>query len=268
MKSGGGGKVLMALGVVLALISGGVVFFIASTAPTGAKEIPTKSVVVARNEIPERAIITDALLEVIELPESTVPPGAVLRKEDLVDKFARDRIYARTPIQLTQIAARRPGDAPVVQPALPPAAAAPGGAKPVVLDVAAAYTLEKGRTMVAVDYPEASKLISAGILRPKDRVDIYVKAPGVGGEQLALIFSNKEIHAIGDLKQTDTASPSPTMLFVDTPQNALVLKFIETMNPFLLIRSAEDGDDPRRTDLVTQNYICQRFGLQCVGAAR
>jgi len=266
MKAGGGGKVLMMLGVVMALISGGVVFLLASTATTTAKEIPMKDVVVAINEILERAIITDALLTTVELPEASVPPGAVLKKEDLIDKFAKDKIYPKTPIQLTQIAARRPGDAPVIQPTPPPATGST--VKTPVLDVTASYTLEKGRTMVAVDYPEASKLIVAGILRPKDRVDIYVKAPGVGGDQLALIFSNKEIHAIGDLKQTETATPSPTMLFIDTPQNALVLKFIETMNPFLLIRSAEDGEDPRRTDLVTQNYICQRFGLQCVAAPR
>ena len=38
-------------------------------------------------------------------------------------------------------------------------------------------------------------------------------------------------------------------------------KFIESMNPFLLIRSADDGEDPRRTDLVTQEYMSARFGL-------
>lgn len=223
------------------------------------------AIVVANNEIPERAIITDALLMTIEVPTANIPPGAVLKKEDLIDKFTRDKLYAKTPIQLTQIAARRPGEAPAVQPAAPPAPVGPGGTAPAKpLDVTASYVLEKGRTMVAVDYPEAAKLITAGILRPKDRVDIYVKAPGIGGDQLALIFSNKEIHAIGDLTKTDTASPSPTLLFIDTPQNALVFKFIETMNPFLLIRSAEDGEDPRRTDLVTQNYVCQRFGLQCL----
>lgn len=260
MKAGGG-KVLMMLGVVLALISGGVVFVIASTATAGPKETPVKAIVVAKNEIPERGIITDALLEIVEYPETLIPPGAVLKKEDVVDKFAKDKISARYPIQSSQIAARKPGDAPVVQPPAPSA----GGptTKPVVMDVAAAYTLEKGRTMVAVDYPEAAKLIAAGILRPKDRVDIYVKAPGIGGDQLALIFSNKEVHAVGDIKQTETAAATATLLFVDTPQNALVFKFIETMNPFLLIRSAEDGEDPRRTDLVTQSYVCQRFGLQC-----
>jgi Flp pilus assembly protein CpaB len=266
MKTGGGGKVLMMLGVVLALISGGVVFVIASTATAGPKETPMTAIVVAANEIPERAIITDALLTTVEVPTASIPPGAVLKKEDLIDKFAKDKLYPKTPIQLTQIAARRPGEIPAVQPTQPPATGST--TKTPVLDVTASYSLEKGRTMVAVDYPEASKLIVAGILRPKDRVDIYVRAPGIGGEQLALIFSNKEIHAIGDLKQTESAAPSPTLLFIDTPQNALVFKFIEAMNPFLLIRSAEDGDDPRRTDLVTQNYVCQRFGLQCTAPTR
>lgn len=260
MKAGGG-KVLMALGVVLALISGGVVFFVASTATAGPKEVVTKPVVVARNEIAERTIITDALLDIVVMPEDVIPPGAILKKEDVIDKFAKAKIYPRTAIFVDQIAARKPGDAPAVQPTPVGGAPAPT-TKPVVQDVTAAYTIEKGRTIVAVDYPEASKLISAGILRPGDKVDIYVKAPGASGEQLALIFSNKELKAVGNITQTDKAAASPTLLFIDTPQNALVLKYIESMNPYLLIRSAEDGDDPRRTDLVTQDYIIARFGLQ------
>ena len=267
MKAGGG-KVLMALGVVLALISGGVVFFITASASAGPKEIPMTNVVVAKNEIAERTIISDALLTVVSLPEETVPPGAVLKKEDLIDKFAKTKIYPKTPIQANQIAARKPGEAPVTQPTPAAAAGAAPATPPKVEEVAAAYSIEKGRTIVAVDYPEAAKLMSAGILRPGDKVDIYVRSAGVAGEQLALVYSNKEIKAFGNLNATDSkAAASPTLIFIDTPQNALILKFIETMNPYLLIRSADDGEDPRLTDLVTQTYICQRFRLQCALAA-
>ena len=111
--------------------------------------------------------------------------------------------------------------------------------------------------------------MSAGILRPGDKVDIYVHSAGAAGDQLALVFSNKEIKAVGNLNATPDQAAGPTLIFIDTPQNALVLKFIETMNPYLLIRSVDDGEDPRLTDLVTQPYVCQRFRLQCaVGAPR
>ena len=265
----GGGKVLMALGVVLALLSGGVVFFIASTsAAAGSREIPMKAVLVTRTEIAERALITDDLLDVIQLPEDGIPPGAILGTEraKLKDTFAKTRIYARTPIQLSQVTARKPVEPPDLQPK-PPGAPAVGTPAPTFA-VPVSALLEKGRTMVAVDYPEASKLISAGVLRPGDKVDIYVKTPGTSGDQLAMIFFNKEIKAIGSISQTDQAAPSPTLLFIDSPQDALVLKFIESMNPFLLVRSVEDGGDARLTDPVTQDYIISRFHLQRPAAPR
>ena len=259
----GSGKVLMALGVVLALISGGAVFWITSTATAAPPQILMKSVVVAKNEIAERTLLTDDLLDVVDLPETVIPPGAILGsdRDKLKDTFAKDKLYPRTPIQLPQVAAKKAGDAPQVQPT---AAAAGAPPKPVpTFDVSAPYTILKGQTIVPVEYPEAAKLITAGVLRPGDRVDIYARTAGACGEQMALVFPNKEIKAIGTYTQTTgAAASSPTLIFVDTPQNALVLKFLETMNPFLLIRSVEDQDDPRRTDLVTKDYVAARFGLQ------
>lgn len=263
-----GGTLLMAFGVVLSLLAGGIVFFIASTATAPAAPIPTKEVVVAAGaDIPERTLITQAQVQVVQMPESIIPGGAVLKLEDVVGKFAKEKIRARTAVIAAQLATTgKPGETPPI--AQPSPAAASGAKPPPVKLVDAAFTLDKGKVMVAVDYPEAAKLVSAGILRPGNKVDIYVKAPGVSSEQMALIFSNMEIKAIGDLTQTDeTKAASSTLIFIVSPQDAVVLKYLETMNPFFLLRAAGD-DQPLKTDLVTMDYIVARFGLQRALAGR
>src|SRR5438477_12160559 len=166
----GGGKVMMALGAVLALISGGVVFFIASTATAAPAPLVTKSLYVAKEEIPDRTVINPALFETVDFPEKAVPQGAIFATDKLADgstakdffakdQFAKERIYARTPLLLSQVAARKPGDAVAVQPSPSPAAAG-ASPKPVTQQVFPSFTIEKGKTMVAVDYPEAAKLIT------------------------------------------------------------------------------------------------------------
>ena len=256
------GTVLMAFGVVLALLSGAIVFFISQTATAAPVETPLVKVVVARTEIKERTKITADMVKVADMPEPTKPRNAWTKVEDVVGKWARENIHEGTPLLDLSLAVT-----PETLAAAPPVAEkgagpSPGGgqpAKPKLVD--AAFTLKPGQTMVAVDYPEASKLVAAGILQPGNKVDIYVKAPGLTSDQMALIYSNVEIKAIGDLTKTTEALPSATLIFVVEPQQALVLKYLESLNPFLLIRAAGD-DQVIRTDLVTMDYIVSRFGLQ------
>ncbi len=263
-----GGTVLMALGVVLALISGLVVFFVTQTATAAPPEVPTRDVVVARIEIRERTRITPDMLQIAKIPENVIPPGTFTTIEDVTGKWAKENVHVRTAVIGTVLAVTDES-VPAIPAGAAPAGGGPlgGGAPPPPKLIDAAYTLEPGKTMVAVSYPEAAKLASAGILRAGNKVDIYVKAPGLNGDQMALIFSNMEIKAIGDLNTgtkdsaAKDAAPSATLIFITTPQDALVLKFLESMNPFLLLRAAGD-DQVIKTDLVTQDYIAARFGLQ------
>lgn len=264
MGKAGGGKILMLLGVVLSIGAGLIVFFVTQTATAAPTEVPRKNVVVARTDIVERTLITPDLLRVAAMPEDIIPPGAVFKLEDVVNKFAKEKIHNGNAVLTTHLATTgKPGETPPAAQPIPPAPANP----PPVKKVDAAFALEKGKTIVAVDYPEAAKLIATGILKPGNKVDIYVKTAGATSEQIALIYSNIEIKAIGNLSQTEDAPPSPTMIFEVTPQDALVLKYLETMSPILLLRAAGD-ETVIRTDLVTMEYIIARFQLQRPAAAR
>ncbi len=275
MGKKGGSKILMLLGVVLALIAGGVVFVLASGATsTNNEPEPRKLVVVAKQDIPERSKLTRDLLDTVNMPESVIPPGAYLKLEDIVDKkFAKTRLFPRMPITNLQTADSKPDDTPpVVQPATGPAA------KPAIPKlVEASYTLDSGQTIVAVDYPEAAKLIAAGLLKPGDRVNIFIKVAGGAGEQVAEVFPSSnpliqpqprplEIKAIGNFSQTTEAAPSTTMIFQVSPREAIVLKLLENLNPFFLVHPAVDKDNPTiRTDVMTSDQVQQAVGLRPAG---
>jgi hypothetical protein len=266
----GGSKVLMLLGVVLAFLAFGIVFVMANSVVVAGEQEPRKQVVVARVEIPERAKLTRDLLDVVEMPLSIVPPKAYLKLEDVTDKvFAKERIPARLAITQDQTAAGKPGPAPEVQ---IPTAPTPKGPPPQLVE--AAYTLESGQTVVSVEYPEAAKLITAGILKVGDRVNIFIKVPGAGGDQVAQVFPSAafqgnpkplEIKAIGNLSTPADAAtaPSPTMIFQVSPREAIVLKLLETMNPFFLIHPAVDKDNPTiRADVLSSEQVQLAVGLR------
>lgn len=261
-KKGGNSTILMVLGLVLALISGGIVFVITQTSTSSAKEVRLQKIIVASRDIPERTVVTDAMVRELSVPVEDVPKDAIADRKEVVDKFVKERVRAGQPILGFQLAITgKPGEQPPqTLPGVPPTTPASEAAKPRTVN--AAFSIDKGKVMVAVDYPGAAKLVTAGVLQPGDKVDIYVKAPGINSDQIALIFSNIEIKAIGNLSTAGgEAPPSPTLIFVAPPQDALVLKYLETLDPFLLLRAAGD-EETLRTDLVTMDYLVARFRLQ------
>jgi Flp pilus assembly protein CpaB len=204
----------------------------------------------------------------VSIPVDTVPRDSIDAMTKVINKFAKERVRPGQPILSPQIAETgKPGEErPQGLPGVAPAAPASGAPPPKTVD--AAFVVDKGKVMVAVDYPEAAKLVTAGVLRPGDKVDIYIKAPGINSDQIALIFSNIEIKAIGRLATAGgEAPPSPTLIFIVPPQDALVLKYLEGLGPFLLLRAAGDVETIR-TDLVTMDYLVQRFRLQRAGGGR
>lgn len=249
-----GGNILIALGVVLALIGGGLTFVITQTATNRPQEELKKPVVIARSEFLEGALITTDKLEIQEWPESIVPPGSVSGLDSLNGKFAKVRIPARTPLVINQL-----GGVDLTKlstNAGPPGSIAP---RPSTF-VEPEYTLDKGQVLVVVNYPSAASLVGAGVLRSGSMVDIIVRTPGAVGDQIAPIFRNIRVRAVGNIDPTAAAAGS-TLIFAVSPQDALILKFVESMNPDLLLRAAGDTESSP-TDLVTQEYMIRRYRLE------
>lgn len=251
----------MAFGVVLALSAGAVVFFVMQLNVAKSAEIPKRPVVVVAGpaDILERTIITADKIKVEQWPEDIIPPTALRTPEEVTGKFAKTRLYAKQAVLNTHVAGLGSSPAVATGAAAPAGGAASVGAKQADI----AYTLEKGKVLVAVSYPSAVPLIQAGAVHPGDRVDIIVKTPGTLGEQIAPIFRNIEIRAIGSVAITadPKAVASGTLIFAVPPQEALILTFIESMEPRIILRAAGDNENSP-TDLVTTEYIASRYGLQ------
>lgn len=254
-----GGNILMAFGVVLALSAGAVVFFVMQLNVAKSAEIPKRPVVVALTDINERTIIGADKVVVQMWPEDIIPPTSESNVSNVTGKFAKTKLYAKQAILTSQVAG--------LTGATPTDGAAPkaAGSLTATKEAEIAYTLEKGKVLVAVEYPSAVALIQAGAVHPGDRVDIIVKAPGTLGEQIAPVFRNIEVKAIGTISASAASDPKAlaggTLIFAVPPQDALILTFIESLDPRVLLRAAGDNENPP-TDLVTTEYISSRFGLQ------
>lgn len=243
-----GGFILMVLGVILALGAGGIVWVVTSTAAAPA-EVPKRNVVVARVDIPERTLIDQTMVVVQQWPQDIVPVGAPGTAEEVVGKFTLTKLYAKQALLTPQLADTK-GQAGM------------------------AFALEPGKVLVAVNYPGALNILGSGAIRPGDKVDIVVNSPGspasgAKSNQVSPTFRNLQIVAIGTVAQAKAGAPAPpatgaaasTLIFMVTPQEALELKFLETMGVDLLLRAAGDEAVPA-TQLVDIDYIVDKYRLE------
>lgn len=235
-----GGCILMALGVVLAVVAGGITFVVvaSATAPK-AVEVPKRPVLVAAQNIPERTLISPAMLRVQQWPQDLVPPGALAKVEDGANRLSTMAVFAGQPILQTQVADTK-GNSGV------------------------AYALEKGKVLVAVNFGGATGIMSTGAVRAGDTVDLIVNSPGSNGNQVAPTMQNLKIYAIGSLNAAGkggTPASATLFIFQVTPQDALILKYLESMNMDIFLRAAGD-DTAIPTEPVTMDYIVNKYKIQ------
>ena len=82
---------LLVLSAAVALLCGALVLFLL---PSGEEEQPQEAaparvkVVVAKQDIPQRAIVKESMLEVVEMPPDVLPPGTITDMVSVVDRPA------------------------------------------------------------------------------------------------------------------------------------------------------------------------------------
>lgn len=81
-------RLILIVGVLLALLAGAGTFFVASSSQIQAPlAVPTTDVIVAVREIPTRTIVTAADVKVAKFNTDIVPPGALTKSADVVGKI-------------------------------------------------------------------------------------------------------------------------------------------------------------------------------------
>ncbi len=88
-----GGRILILLGIVLAIMTAGGTFAVVSTSQPQAQAVAVKSVVVALQNIPGRAEITADAIGKADWPDALVPIGAFDASADVIGKLSISPIF-------------------------------------------------------------------------------------------------------------------------------------------------------------------------------
>lgn len=252
MKRKRSGIILMVLGVVVAFMAGASVFILSpktSPASSKAEEVKKGKVVMVTQQIGEREVVQPAFVREVEMPVEVIPPDALTKRDDVANKMTTVKLYPNLPVLKDQISTKSVGDG-------------------------YAFKLDKGKVLVAVNYPGAANIMGSGAVRPGDHVDLIAVTPGENGIQIAPTMQNITVTAVGTLTPGDLgnvtnsqksstagASPSTLLFFEVSEEDAQILKFLETMGIDIVLRAAGDNDVPP-SRVVDMNYIVEKFRLQ------
>jgi pilus assembly protein CpaB len=248
-------KVLFGVGAALALLVGVVVYLAVSAAEGLGRS--TTTVVVARQEIPERTQFTGAnveqLLTTRQLPTDLVPQGALGRPSEAIGRVTTTgllpgEMVLGTPERLAS------GEGATGR----PAAAIP-------------------RDKVALAVPAGDSVSVAGAVRPGDRVDVIATWTRPGGTAVSQdIFQDVRVFAVGPW-EADGRLPvaggagvtSSVTLLLDYQQAVMLEYLLRTGGHVALAlrRFDQSGDVP--TEPATAESVTRRiFGLDGDGGAR
>lgn len=272
-----GGRLIMILGVILALVAFvGVLYMMRTTqkGPAAPAEVETRSVVVAAANIPARAKISSADVKLKEVPVSVVPPLAATDVMSVTGRFALSDIYAEQIILRSMLAepGKTAGDVP-------------------------SLGIPQGMVAIAVPVNEISGVAEA--LRAGDRVDVIVSLNVLEYDQegneskpeYSAQFTVQDVEVMhvgkwsvppatavteeesrGGFVQSPSTRPgsaaveevSVVILLVE-PQDALVLKYAidrneeEKREAFTLVLRGPEDRERYTTEAVNQEYMLRRF---------
>lgn len=255
-----GGRTLVILGIVLALISGAAVFVVLATAEPQPVEVPTTRVIFAFQQIPERTEVTADQIGQVEWPlRIPTPIGAFAEPNEAIGKLARVPIY--------------PGQPLVEQTLIDKSQLKENKSN-------AALILEPGMVAVAFGVNVTSSV--AGAIQAGDRVDLLVtlaaeqaSATGSAGYfATQTTLQNVLILQVGAWPQGEgeesTKNASAAVVTVQlTEQDALALQHIDqtAANYSLALRAAND-DQVFSNEPVTLEYINRRFNFNIPGSGQ
>ncbi len=269
-----GGRVLVLLGIVLGILTAGGTFLVLSTSQPEVQKIPTRSVIIAQQNIAERTEISLEALGKAEWPEAYIPPGAYSDSSSLAGKLAIQPIYQgqiilpQMVLDKTQVKENRSN---------------------------ASFLVPDGK--VAVAFPLSSLTGVAGAIQNGDTVDILLTlTPEVGTQPITptarlassgttpvtlgqglsvsqLMLQDVLVLNVGgwpvagaDKASGDKATTAAANIitFALTPQDALALKSAREQGQIeLALRKAGDHGQ-FTTEPVNLQYLNKRFNFNLI----
>ncbi|HID86075.1 MAG TPA: Flp pilus assembly protein CpaB [Anaerolineae bacterium] len=253
------GCLWLALGLILALVAGAMVFVTLQRATAGepvVQEIPRTEVVVAARDIPMGAVIQEEDVVLKEVPPEVVPKDAVLSLDEAVGKMTTVELVSEEMLLASKL----------IAPTKELAEAAKEGGK-------IAFTIEEGKVVMA--FPTQDLMSSLGLLEPGDRIDILCSLDiqeETAAEEGALTglvtfnsLQNLEIAALvmpPDMEIGERTRPDAILLALD-PQDALVLKHLIDAGGIIdIVLRAPTDEQLFETLPVNMDYLIDRYRIR------
>jgi pilus assembly protein CpaB len=242
------GILMVVLGALIAIGVGAFVYLQVQEAAEIAKRIPTVDVVVASVDLPARAAIPLAAVQVVKMPAELVPMEAATKVQSVAGKYPLQKIYKSEVVIQSKLADSTGRTGP-------------------------SFTLKEG--MVAIAFQGNDALTAAGALREGDMVDLLITLPlarPVSGEQAGVSMPNVSQTMLQSLEvlrvglfpapgATDSGGGGArTVTFQVSHQDALILKWAKdsggTMD--LILRHPADNEAVV-TDPITAAYVFKKY---------
>ena len=255
-----GGRILIILGLLLGVVTAVGTFVVLGNTTTNTQKVSMKPVVIAQQNIPERAEITAEAVGLQEWPESAVPTGAPESPSAVIGKVALQPIF--------------PGQ--IVLPQMIVAKGAIGQSRSN-----ASLVIPEGK--VAMAFPLSELTSVANALQTGDTIDILLTlqpgtlpttaartpgqpAPVPGTEGLAVtqvMLQDVLIIQIGAWTTTaDQNAPAANVVtFAMDRQDALALKSARENGTIDFVLRRSGDHKPATTEPVTLQYLNKRFNF-------
>lgn len=255
------GRILIILGLVLAVGAAGLSFFILRNADTGQQQVEVKrrSVVVAIQPVEARSEIPPDALRVDSWPVEIAPQNSFTSTAQVAGQLTIAPIFPGQVILDNMIVARLDETEQPTQ--------------TTGSDVS--FTIPEGE--VAVAFPVSNIATVAGAIQQGDTVDLMVSLQGSAattegeGEQgsasdgvTGFTLQNLEVIRTRPWNVEEGDQPGTVYTMLVDRQQALILKYIrENATPDFALRPAGDEEE-YDTDPVDLNYIITEFDLEPV----
>jgi len=272
------GFILTAIGLVLSLLIGVLVYTQVAEAQRVRASLPSTVVIVAATDIPARSEVAASMLTVSTAPDPLIQDGAATRVEDVAGKYTPDGFVRGEVINTRKLGPAATKNTP-------------------------SYGIERGKVMYVMPVSFTGTELSitrVNALRAGDSVDLLyttidapvglaadqrdqVRADPIPYLQTRIMLQNLRIQEIGSYAADGSLVPAATdpsakgappslanasIIFIVTPEEALVLKWLKDAAVFyrdsnveMVLRSPADDQQADNSLVVNYNYMQQKYNL-------
>lgn len=247
------GGILMALGLILALVTGGLVYYMlrqsvaaAALAPVPeTTPVPTRPIPVAAQPLVAGTTISDTDVTTRDYPEELIPVGVITQTSGLVGQVVVEPVEAGGFFRPADLATSGEG--------------------------ALSQLIPESRVVMA--FPVDDLLSRSMVVREGDHVDLLLSlditenddSATRQGKATSYTVQNIQVRkVVRDTPTEDNPNPPPqAILFEMSPQDAVIAKFVKDSGGTLdlSLRSAVDNT-PYETQAINQDFLLDNYGLK------